>query len=136
MSHNSIRARMGFSFKGESHQLDTRIDLDRCLAAGEEMPNFHLLLAKASGIDTYSYLYEVLESHDIEFSAATGVAAERCDAGEFDWPGFVLAAREEAEMNVLRRIAQQILGETDLDGRADLKAALLAAYRAGRSMGD
>jgi len=126
---------MDFSFKGESHELDTRIDLDRCLATGEEIPNFHLLLAKASGIDTYSYLYEVLESHDIEFSAATGVAENRCYDGEFDWPGFVAAAREEAELNVLRRIAEQTLGVTDLDARADLKAALLAAYRAGRSIG-
>ena len=31
MSHNTIRARVSFSFRGEVCELDSVIDLDRCL---------------------------------------------------------------------------------------------------------
>ena len=55
MTPNTLRARLDFSFKGESYEFDTAIDLDRCSAEPGEAPNFHLLLAKEGGIDPYSY---------------------------------------------------------------------------------
>lgn len=127
-----IRARLSCSFKGEAHDLDTVIDLDSLSPEAEEEPDFHRLLAQAAGIDTYSYLYEVVQSHDIEFSEPTGVAALCCVAGRFDWWRFRQLRREEGEIQILRVIAAQTLGVGDLDLRPDLKAALLAAYRAGR----
>jgi len=69
MSTNTVRARVAFSFKGETYELDSVIDLDRC-GGDDEAPDFHQLLAKAAGIDPSSYLYEVLESHEIGFSDA------------------------------------------------------------------
>ncbi len=135
MSGNTIRARMEFSFRGEAYELDTLIDLDRCLRDAREEPNFHSLLAKAAGIDAYSYLYEVMESHDIEFSQATGLAAPCCLDGAFDWFRYLMAVREEADLSAVRAIAEQTLGVSDLDDRSDLKAALLAAYRAGQASG-
>ncbi len=133
MSSNTITARVAFSFQGASYELETSIDLDRCL--DEEAPNFHLLLARTSGIDPYSYLYEVLESYEIEFSQPTGVAVHSCDAGAFDWHRFQQDARETADLQVVGQIAERLLGVSDLDARADLKAALLAAYRAGKEAG-
>lgn len=127
--NNTIRARLAFSFKAEAYELDSTIDLDRYV--GEE-PNFHLLLARAAGIDPYSYLYEVLESHEIVFSDATGVARQSCHDGGFDWLRFERDWREEQDLQVVREIAARMLEVRDLDGRSDLKAALLAAYRAGR----
>jgi hypothetical protein len=135
MSSNTIRARMDFSFKAESYELDASIDLDRCLGDSDEAPNFHLLLAKSAGIDTYSYLYEVLESHDIVFSEATGVAAQSCRDGAFDWFRFARDAHDADDLDVVRAIAESTMGVADLDGRAELKAALLAAYRAGKAHG-
>lgn len=132
MTPNILRARLDFSFKGEPYELDTTLDLDRCSAEPGEEPNFHLLLAKAGGIDPYSYLYEVLESHKIEFSEATGVAALCCRDGQFDWPEFERLRQEEQDMKVVRGIAERTLGVGDLDELADLKTALLAAYRAGK----
>jgi hypothetical protein len=132
MTPNILRARLDFSFKGEPYELDTTLDLDRCSAEPGEAPNFHLLLAKAGGIDPYSYLYEVLESHEIEFSEATGVAALCCRDGQFDWPEFERLRQEEQDMKVVRGIAERTLGVGDLDELADLKTALLAAYRAGK----
>ncbi len=133
MSSNTITARVAFSFQGASHDLETIVDLDHCL--DEEAPNFHLLLAKASGIDPYSYLYEVLESYEIEFSQPTGAAVHSCVDGAFDWFHFQQDAREEADMQVVGHIAQRLLGVADLAARDDLKAALLAAYRAGKETG-
>ncbi len=132
MSHNTLRARVVFSFKGETHELDSVIDLDRCLGEPGEAPDFHRLLAQAAGIDPYSYLYEVLESHAIEFVEATGVAARSCRDGQFDWRRFEQDVADERDWQTVRAIAEPILGARDWTDAA-LKAALLAAYRAGRS---
>lgn len=132
MSNNSIRARLAVSFKGETHQLDTVIDLDPCLGEPGQAPDFHRLLARAAGIDPYSYLYEVLESEEITFSEPTGLAVQAFEDGAFDWPRFEQALREERDWQTVRAIAASHLGNRDLDGDAELRAALLAMYRAGR----
>jgi len=135
MTTNTVRARLSFSFKAETHELESTIDLDRCLADAGEEPNFHLLLARVAGIDPYSYLYEVLEAHEIEFSEPTGIAALSCRDGQFDWRQFEQHLREDQGVQVVRTIAEQSMGVRDLDQHADLKAALLAAYRAGKAAG-
>jgi hypothetical protein len=132
MNNTTIHARLVVSFKAETHELESTIDLDRCLADVGEEPNFHLLLAKAGGIDPYSYLYEVLEAHDIEFSEPTGIAALSCRDGQFDWAQFEQHRQEDLGLQVVRAIAEQRMGLRDLDQHTDLKAALLAAYRAGK----
>lgn len=133
MSSNTIHARVAFSFKAESYELESTIDLDRHL--GEDAPNFHLILAKAGGIDPYSYLFEALESYEIEFSEPAGIAVACCHEGMFDWPRFRGEALEASDFRVVGPIAERILGVSDLDAHPDLKAALLAAYRAGKADG-
>jgi hypothetical protein len=133
MSNNTVRARLAFSFRGETHELDSVIDLDRCPGEPGEAPNFHRLLAQAAGIDPYSYLYEILESDEIEFSDATGVAVRSCRDGRFDWSQFEQDLAEERDWPAVRAIAERIMGARDLDADPDLKAALLAAYRAGKA---
>jgi hypothetical protein len=135
MNNNTVRARLSLSFKGETYELDSVIDLDRCLGEPGEAPDFHQLLARAAGIDPYSYLHEVLESHEIEFSDATGVAARSCRDGRFDWPQFEQDRREEQDWQAVRAIAERIMATRDLNAEPDLKAALLAAYRAGKASG-
>jgi hypothetical protein len=132
MSNNTVRAQAAFSFKGETYELDSVIDLDACAGEAGEMPDFHRLLAHAAGIDPYSYQYEVLGSHDITFSAPTGAAAQCCSDGQFDWARFVQERREAQDWQVVRSLVQPMLGARDLDADPDLKTALLAAYRAGR----
>jgi hypothetical protein len=132
MTPNSLRIRASFSFKGEDYELDTVIDLDRSHSEPGETPNFHLLLARACGIDPYSYLYEVLESHDLEFFEATGAAAEACRDGVFDWAQFEQARRSQDDWESVRTLAEQTLTPQELDARPELMLALLAAYRAGR----
>jgi len=134
MSNNTIRARLAFSFKGETYELESVIDLDRCLVGGD-VPDFHGLLARSAGIDPYSYLYEVLESHEIEFSDATGVAARSCRDGQFDWNQFEQDLSAERDWQAVSAIAERIMGARDLDADPALKEALLAAYRAGKASG-
>lgn len=133
MSTHTIRARLSFSFKGEAYDLDAVIDLDHAVGDAEDAPDFHRLLAQAAGIDTYSYLYEVLESHDIEFSDATGAAARCCGDGGFDWTEFAQARGDERDWQAASAAAEPILGARDWDAEPRLKAALLAAYRAGKT---
>jgi hypothetical protein len=135
MPTNTVRARLAFSFKGEAYDLDAVIDLDRHLGEPGEGPNFHRLLAKAAGIDPYSYLYEVLESHEIEFTDAAGVAARSCHDGGFDWTQFEHDMSEERDWQLVRPIAERTMSDRNLDADPDLKAALLAAYRAGKASG-
>jgi hypothetical protein len=135
MMNNTVRARLTCSYKGETYELDSVIDLDRCGGESGATPDFHRLLAKAAGIDPYSYLYEVLESHEIEFSDATGVAARSCRDGRFDWNQFEQDRREERDWQAVRAIVEPIMGARDWDAAPDLKAALLATYRAGKANG-
>lgn len=133
MSTHTLRTRVSFSFKGETYDLDSVIDLDRFLGEPGAAPDFHRLLAGAAGIDPYSYLYEVLESHEVEFSDATGAAARSCVGGRFDWARFEQEVADERDWAAVRDIAERVLGARDLEAAPDLKAALLAVYRAGRS---
>ena len=135
MTNNTVRARLTLSFKGETYELDSVIDLDGCHGEPGEAPNFHRLLAQATGIDPYSYLYEVLEAHEIGFSDATGVAARSCHDGQFDWALFEEDRREERDWQVVRAIAVRMMAARDLDADQDMKAALLAVYRAGKASG-
>ena len=133
MSRNTVRARLDFSFKGENHELDHILDLDACAEGSDDAPDFHLRLAKAHGIDPYSYLYEVLASYEIQFSDATGIAASCCHEGRFDWEKFVHDRGEEMDLQAVRTMVAQTMDITDLDSQPTLKAALLTAYRAGKA---
>jgi hypothetical protein len=131
---NTIRARLTFSFRGEDIALESIIDLDRC--DDEATPNFHQWLARAGNIDPYSYQYEVLESEEIAFDQPTGLAVACCADGCFDWMAFVALRLEARDLEVVRAVARETLGIDDLDAQGKLKAALLAAYRAGLARRD
>ena len=135
MTSNTVRASLSFSFKGETYELDSVIDLDRCHGEPGAIPDFHRILAQKAGIDPYSYLYEVLESHEIAFSDATGVAARSCRDGRLDWAQFEQDRREEQDWPAVKAIAERVLATRDWEAAPDLKAALLAAYRAGKADG-
>jgi hypothetical protein len=131
LSANTLLARLECSFKGETVVLASVIDLDRCLANSADAPDFHQALARAGGIDAYSYLYEVLESEEIQFSEPTGLAIDCCAEGSFDWEAFVQKACHIRDTRVVQAIAKREMGVDDLDAQAGLKAALLAAYGEG-----
>ncbi len=135
MNTATVRVSLELSFKGETRQLEATLDLGRQVNEGGEAPNFHQMLARASGIDPYSYLYEALESYELEFSEPTGIAAGSVHDGHLNWPQFAQDWREEQDWEQVRVIAQQSMGHSNLDQPPEIKATLLAVYRAGKSRG-
>jgi len=128
---NTIDAHVAFDYKGASYAPRMTIDLDALLESNSEFPPVHLLLAKAHDIDTYSYLYEVMQDSEIVFDNAQGLAAEYVDNGGFDQEAFMVRWHDSKVLDLLQPIAQRELGIADLAQHPQLKTALLQAYHLG-----
>lgn len=130
---NTLTALINFSFQGENYQPKLEINLDALLTAEQDFSGLYKQLAQANGIDTYSYLFEVMESCEIEFSNPSGLAvAFLGPEGEFDLQGFKAAWKGESSPSLLE-LAQRHMKIADLDEVEGLEAALQAAYQAGQS---
>lgn len=129
---NSIKARIKFSFQGKTYSPETIINLDEVISAGQDLDRLHSKLAQANGIDTYSYLYEVMESSEVIFSEATGSAANfLSESGRFDFEAF-RTANERSTPPPMLELARQYMKIERLEDIEGLEAALLAAYKAGQ----
>lgn len=128
---NLIDAHIEFSFKGETYSLTSTLDLDRMLDKYIEPPSLHHVLAVEHGINTYSYLYEVMEVEEIEFDNPKGLAVQFLHDGVFDLEGFAAHWGESHRIAPLQIIAQQEMGIEDLDRHPQLRSALLRAYQLG-----
>ncbi|MDP2785253.1 MAG: hypothetical protein Q8O38_11765 [Sulfurimicrobium sp.] len=130
---NSIDAHVEFSFKGETYSLFATIELDDFLEFDASLPSLHAILARKNGIDTYSYLYEVMQQEEIRFDNAHGLAADFLTGGEFDLEAFVARQQELKTFGLLQAIATHELGINDLEQHRELKNALFQAYKLGRT---
>ena len=128
---NSIDAHIEFSFKGETYDLSSTLNLDRILDKYIDPPSLHHVLAVENGINTYSYLYEVMEVEEIEFSNATGLAMQFLHDGVFDLEGFAAQRGESELLDSLQAIALREMGIENLDQHPQLKNALIKAYQLG-----
>lgn len=133
---NSIDVHIEFSFKGETYSPFATIDLDEALGHHGALPPIHALLAEKNGIDTYSYLYEVMEQAEIVFDNARGLATEFLINGEFDAEAFAARGEENRIIGRLQTIATREMGIDDLDQHQPLKKALFQAYRLGEGEGE
>lgn len=129
---NRIDACAEFSYQGENHSPSATIELDRFLEKDGSIPSIHVLLAEANGIDTYSYLYEVMEQAEISFCNAQGMAANFVKDGCFDQEGFVSQWHADKVLSLLQPIAMRELGIDDLERHPDLKKALIQAFNLGK----
>ncbi len=125
---NSIDVRVEFSFKGNDYDLTSTIDLD----AHSHALDIYQILAHDNKIDTMSYLYEVMQETDLEFSNARGAAAAFLQEGQFNAYTFALHWQEHKIIMQLNPIAMRHMGITDLQQNSALKQALLEAYQLGR----
>ncbi|MCW8917309.1 MAG: hypothetical protein OQL08_00620 [Gammaproteobacteria bacterium] len=130
---NQLTASVIFYFKGERHAPVLRLDLDELMRRGGNLENLHHTIAVANGIDPYSYEYEMLLGEEISFDQPTGVASEFVQDGRFDLDGFTVQWQEQRVLAAVRPIAERCIGVTDLDAKPKLKAALVAAYLAGKA---
>ena len=129
---NSIDARVEFSFKGEDYTHTSTIDLDQLLRDHDALPSIHAILARQHSIDTYSYLYEVMQEAEIEFTNPQGSAADFLIDGEFDLSSLATNWQTAKTGVLLAPIAASELGITDLNLHHALRRALVAAYNLGR----
>lgn len=132
MQPSSLKVRIQFSFKGENHAPEAVIELDKYLLKKQSIPSFDLLLAKTNQIDTYSYLYEVMQMGDYEFLDAQGLAREFCRPDAFDLKGFEQEWKRQRVWSQLQNIAREHLAVENIDDKEALKNALLQAYQAGK----
>ncbi|MEI7456040.1 MAG: hypothetical protein WCK93_04895 [Nitrosomonadales bacterium] len=132
MSKNAITARIEYSFKGEDYEHTTVFNLDLLLTQYAEFPVLYSIMAAQHGIDTYSYLYEVMQESDIEFTDPHGYARDYVVDGEFDVQALADNWQNQKAAALLQPIASRELGIENLNDHPALKSALLAAYNLGR----
>lgn len=130
---SSIEAKVEFYFKGKCISPSATVDLDGLMEKNGGIPPLHTVLAMASDMDSYSYEYEMFLTEDIEFTNPTGLAAECMVDGLFDRELFMARWKEEKELSVLNEVAKTHLGIVDLSQHAETRAALIAAYQAGKA---
>ncbi len=129
---SALEIHVEFSFRGETHRFQATVDLDEMLSKYDNPPSFYEIIAQHNKIDTYSYLYEVMEQAEIVFEKATGLAAQFLKEGRFDFEGFAAGWRENRILELLEPIAQRELG-MGLDSNAAFRRALLEAYWLGKN---
>jgi len=95
------------------------------------LPSLHQILAQQNDVDTYSYLYEVMEITSIRFHNATGLASEFVQEQTLDSKGFENAWRQAQLRSSLLEISQQEMNIENLDLHPALSRALQRAYELG-----
>jgi len=129
---NTIKVTLNFSYQGVEYTPSFHLDLDEWMHRKNTLPALDLLIAQHNDIDTYSYLYEVLQQAPFVFDQAQGLAAEFCHEGSFNSEAFQQAWRQQQITNQLAGIAEQTLGIHSLQENPDLQQALMQAWQAGK----
>ncbi len=126
-----ITLTLRYSFRGEIRQPRVTLDLDRVMRARGRLPDFVEALARANGIDVYSYDYEVLPHGEFIWSDARGLAAGCLREGRFDTACYERRWRERERYTALCAIAREHLNISDPDRHPQLFKALEAAWLKG-----
>ncbi len=129
---NQISASIEFYFKGEKITTSVELDLDSVMQTNQELPNFYPLLASSIKLDIYSYEYEILQTEEILYSHAKGIASDYLHDGLFDFEAFKSSWIMNQVNLELSDIALRHLSIDTLDEQSGLKLALIEAYELGR----
>jgi len=131
--NSTIKVSVTFSFKGETYSPSAVIELDKFIQSYESNEGFYLVLARENQIDTYSYLYEVMQAAELAFAESTGLAGDCMDDnGQLDLSKFSALNLEYQVLQQLSGIASEHLDLHDLEQDETVKQALLQAYELGR----
>ncbi|HHJ35873.1 MAG TPA: hypothetical protein ENJ87_08910 [Gammaproteobacteria bacterium] len=130
---NHITASVEFYFRGKKFEASVELDLDQYMLANGKIPDLYPLLAKAINLDFYSYEYEMMQTENICFKQARGLAAGYLNDNTLDIEAFETAWKENLLSEELQEIARQELSIDDLRKHPELKQALLNAYKLGHS---
>ncbi|MCU7959962.1 MAG: hypothetical protein KZQ58_08185 [gamma proteobacterium symbiont of Bathyaustriella thionipta] len=130
---NSIKVTVHFSYQGTEYAPSIQLNLDEWMHKKNALPALDLLLAQQNNIDTYSYLYEVLQQGSFVYDQAQGLAADFCHEGTFNPEAFQQAWHQQQIEKQLARIAEQTLGIHSLQENQDIQQALMQAWQAGKA---
>ena len=133
MMKNSIDAAVDFSYQGVDYHYTIGLDLDRLFRQHDAMPSIHVILARAHSVDTYSYLYEVMQEEEIAYSNPQGFALDYLVDGEFDQAALAANWQNTKAAALVQPIAEAELGIPNLDLHPKIKRALVAAYKLGKA---
>jgi len=130
---NTIIACIEFSFKGERLTPSATIDLDQIVKQNGTLDLIYSTLAITNNIDTYSYEYEIMQSVDVTYKDAQGLAEKHLTDGTFDFENFQKDWRSSKAIESINSIAKKHLNIDDIEQHKDLKNALLEAYNYGKA---
>lgn len=128
---NTIQISVEFSFKGETFNPTTIIDLDQFINKTGSTPDLHHILAVNNNIDTYSYTFEIMQQSEIGYANATGLAGEHLQDDCFDFQAYTTKSEEIELHSQLQQIAKDTLNIDDLTEEPEIKNALIHAYQLG-----
>lgn len=129
---NCVDVKTEFSFKGEDYLCSATLNLDELLQQHDDLPVIHELLAHQHGIDTYSYLFEVMLEADLEFSNPQGLVAAYMKDGTLDLEALDWDWNKHKAQLEVQAIAAEKMGIADLGAHPELQRALLEAYQQGK----
>jgi len=127
---NSIDIGVDFSYQGKHYTPSITLDLDNYIDKNEAS-NFYQLIAATHQIDTYSYLYEVMESSTLNYTNPQGLAVSFFQENDFDLADYKKHWEQKQILNKLQKIFIDEGETSDLDENPALKNMLLKAYQLG-----
>ncbi len=130
---NTIIAYIEFSFKGKKLTPSATIDLDEIMQQDGTLDSIYSTLAKSNNIDVYSYEYEIMQSVDVTYKDAQGLAKKHLTNGAFSFENFKDNWHYHKAIVLLNDIAQKHLNIDDIEQHEDIKNALLEAYNCGKN---
>lgn len=131
---NEITVQMLFHFKGE--QYDYTADIKLPLHLGNMTEFYYSLprrIAERNGVDTYSYMFDMMESSPIEVISAKGYVARFVENGAISMDEFVAACQEVTPEKLLQDIAEKL--NQQADDTFSIEDGLKLAYEIGLSQG-
>ncbi len=129
---NSIDVSVDFSYQGKHYKPEITIDLDRFIKQDSDH-SFYPLIARENDIDTYSYLYEVMQQSALYYRNPKGLAVDFMQNGHLNLDEYGKKWEEDQILNQLLKIAINQMGIRDFNHHQRLKKSLLQAYRLGAS---
>ena len=130
---NTIVAYIEFSFKGEKLTPSATIDLDQIMEQNGTLDSIYSTLARLNNIDPYSYEYEIMQSVEVTYKDAQGLAEKHLTDGLFAFENFQNDWHYNKAIKLLNDIAKKHLNIDDIEQHEDIKNALLEAYNHGKN---
>ena len=129
---NRLSLRMLVPFQGHDHCFEAVVNMPPPFVDLQDFVEaLPRKLAEQNQVDPYSYLFEMMETADIEVTGAEGFISQWLDDAPLSLPVLIEKCRDTTREALLEHL---LLKHTDSPDQ-ELMAALREAYEAGRIVG-